>query len=90
MVLRQTCRMGKKNIMKNGILAIVIFISILGAGGIMAYRLGVSNCREDVATEAEKVQQVVQESDRNIRKKVLSTTHSDNLNWLVNNYKRAE
>ena len=75
--------------MTNGIVKIVILVGLCGACWYMAYRLGVSNCREDIATETNKVQQMVQESDRNITEKVLGATHNDNLQWLVNNYKRA-
>lgn len=75
--------------MTNGIVKIAILVGLCGACWYMAYRLGVSNCREDIATETNKVQQMVQESDRNITEKVLGATHNDNLQWLVNNYKRA-
>lgn len=75
--------------MSNAVIKIIILVGLFGSCGYMAYRLGVSNCRESVANERNEVQQVVQESDRNIREKVLSATHSANLAWLVNNYKRA-
>lgn len=76
--------------MKNVIVGAIFLVIMLGGFGLVAYRLGVSNCRESVATEAEKVQQVVQESDRNIRRKVLSTAHSSNLVWLLSSHKRAD
>ena len=75
--------------MTNGIVKIAILVGLCGACWYMDYRLGVSNCRENIAMETNKVQQMVQESDRNITEKVLGATHSDNLQWLVNNYKRA-
>lgn len=76
--------------MKNGILAIVVFIVLCGGLCFMAYRLGDSNCREDIATETEKVQQMVQESDRIITEKVLGAGHRSNLQWLYDNWKRAD
>ena len=76
--------------MKNGILAIVILGGLFCGCYYLAFRLGVSNCREDITAEANKVQQMVQESDRNIREKVLSATHSDNLTFLLSEYKRAD
>jgi hypothetical protein len=75
---------------KNGVLAIVVLVCMLAGGGVMAFRLGVSNCRKTVAEEANKVQQMVQESDRNIREKVLSASHADNLRWLLSEFKRAD
>ena len=76
--------------MKNVIVGAIFLVIMLGGFGFVVYRLGVSNCRESVATEAEKIQQVVQESDRNIRRKVLGITHSDNLNWLLSTHRRAD
>lgn len=74
----------------NGISKVAILVGLFGCCGYLAYRLGVSNCREDFAEETSKVQQVVQESDRSIREKVLSATHSDNLDWLLSEFKRAD
>ena len=76
--------------MKNGILAIIVLGCVLIGGGLMAFRMGVSNCREAVAEEANKVQQMVQESSGAIREKVLSASHSDNLRWLLSEFKRAD
>lgn len=76
--------------MSNGIVKIVFLVGIIGACGYLAYRLGISNCREDYATQANKVQQVVQESDRNITEKVLGISHRANLDWLLSEYKRAD
>lgn len=75
--------------MSNGIVKIVFLVGLIGSCGYLAYRLGVSNCREDIANERNEIQQVVQESDRNITEKVLGISHRSNLDWLVNNYKRA-
>lgn len=76
--------------MTNGIVKIAILVGLCGACWYMAYRLGVSNCREDIATETNKVQQMVQESDRNITERVLSDSHANNLRWVCENYKRAD
>lgn len=76
--------------MSNGIIKIVVLVGLCGACWYMAYRLGVSNCRENIATETNKVQQMVQESDRNITEKVLGATHSNNLQWLLSEFRRAD
>lgn len=76
--------------MKNALVRIVVLVAVLGGLGYLAYRLGVSNCREDYATQANKVQQVVESTDRNIREKVLSDSHSNNLRWLLSSFKRAD
>lgn len=76
--------------MTNGIVKIAILVGLCGACWYMAYRLGVSNCREDIATETNKVQQMVQESSGAIREKVLSTSHADNLQWLLSEFRRAD
>lgn len=69
--------------------AIIVLVVLFGCCVYLAFRLGVSDCRESVAAEANKIQQMVQESSGAIREKVLSASHADNLRWLVNNYKRA-
>ena len=76
--------------MKNGVLAIIVLVCMLVGGGFMAFRLGVSNCRKTVAEEANKVQQMVQESSGTIREKVLSASHADNLQWLLSEFRRAD
>lgn len=76
--------------MKNGILAVVVLVCMLIGFGLMAFRLGVSNCRETVAEETNRVQQMVQESSGTIREKVLSASHADNLQWLLSEYRRAD
>lgn len=76
--------------MKNALVRIVVLAVLLFGIGYLAYRLGVSNCREDYATQANKVQQVVQENDRAIREKVYGTASSDNLDWLCKHWKRAD
>ena len=75
--------------MTNGIVKIAFVVGLIGACGYLAFRLGGSICREDITNQANKIQQMVQESDRTITEKVLGTSHRDNLLWLVNNYKRA-
>lgn len=76
--------------MTNGIVKIAVLVGLCGACWYMAYRLGVSNCREYIATETNKVQQMVQESDRNITEKVLGATHRANLDWLLSEFRRAD
>lgn len=76
--------------MKNALVGTVVLAVLLCGLGYLAYRLGVSNCREDYATQANKVQQVVQENDRAIREKVYSTASADNLDWLCKHWKRAD
>lgn len=76
--------------MSNGIVKIVFLVGIIGACGYLAYRLGISNCREDIANERNEIQQVVQESDRNITEKVLGIGHRANLDWLLSEHKRAD
>lgn len=76
--------------MSNGIVKIVFLVGLVGACGYLAYRLGVSNCREDIANEKNEIQQMVQESDRNITEKVLGTNHLANLAFLCEHYKRAD
>lgn len=76
--------------MTNGIVKIAILVGLCGACWYMAYRLGGSDCREDIATETNKVQQMVQESDRNITEKVLGAGHLANLTFLCETYKRAD
>lgn len=76
--------------MSNALVKIIVLVGLFGAFGYLAYRLGISNCRESVATETIKVQQVVQESDRIITERVLSDSHINNLRWLCENYKRGD
>ena len=82
--------MGKKDIMANGILKIAFVVGLIGACGYLAFRLGGSVCREDITNQAIKVQQMVQQSDRTITERVLSDSHTNNLRWLCDNYKRAD
>jgi hypothetical protein len=76
--------------MSNGIVKIVFLVGLIGSCGYLAYRLGISNCREDVANERNEIQQVVQESDRVITEKVLGASHLANLTFLCENYRRAD
>ena len=82
--------MGKKDIMANGIVKIAFVVGLIGACGYLAYRLGGSVCREDIADQTIKVQQMVQQSDRTITEKVLGDTHSNNLQWLLSEFRRAD
>ncbi|MFQ6744814.1 MAG: hypothetical protein ACLRFN_02435 [Alphaproteobacteria bacterium] len=75
--------------MKNAVIKVAFVVGLIGACGYLSYRLGGSVCRENVAKETVQIQQMVQESDTTITEKVLGSAHSDNLQWLVNNYKRA-
>ena len=76
--------------MNNEIIKIAFVVGLIGGLGYLAYRLGVSNCREDIATETNKIQQMVQESDRTITEKVLGAGHLANLTFLCETYKRAD
>lgn len=76
--------------MTNGIVKIAFVVSLIGACGYLAYRLGGSICREDITNQANKIQQMVQESDRTITERVLSDSHANNLRWMCENYKRAD
>ena len=76
--------------MTNGIVKIAFVVGLIGACGYLAYRLGGSVCREDIADQTIKVQQMVQQSDRNITEKVLGDTHSNNLRWLLSEFRRAD
>lgn len=71
-------------------LAIIVLAGLFGGCGFMAFRMGVSVCREDNAEATIKVQQVVQESDRLIRETVLGTGHRANLDWLLSTHRRAD
>lgn len=76
--------------MKNGIIQIIILVSLCASSFYLAYRLGGSVCREDIADQTNKIQQMVQESDRTITEKVLATSHRANLDWLCEQWKRAD
>ena len=76
--------------MKNGIIQIIVLVTLCASSFYLAYRLGGSVCREDIANQANKIQQMVQESDRTITEKVLGTSHRINLDWLCEHHKRAD
>lgn len=76
--------------MSNAVVKVALIVCFVGAGWYMAYRLGGSVCRENVAKETIQVQQMVQESDERITKKVLGSAHSDNLQWLLSTHRRAD
>lgn len=76
--------------MTNGIVKIAFVVGLIWACGYLAYRLGGSICREDITNQANKIQQMVQESDRTITEKVLGTSHRANLDWLCEHHRRAD
>jgi hypothetical protein len=76
--------------MKNGIIQIIVLVTLCASSFYLAYRLGGSICREDIADQTNKIQQMVQESDRNITEKVLGSSHLANLTFLCETYKRAD
>ena len=76
--------------MKNGIIQIIVLVTLCASSFYLAYRLGGSICREDITNQANKIQQMVQESDRTITEKVLATSHRINLDWLCEHHKRAD
>jgi hypothetical protein len=76
--------------MKNGIIQIIVLVTLCASSFYLAYRLGGSICREDIADQTNKIQQMVQESDRTITEKVLGTSHRANLDWLCEHHRRAD
>lgn len=76
--------------MKNAVIKVVFMVGLIGVCGYLAYRLGGSVCRENIAKETVQIQQMVQESDTRITEKVLGSAHSDNLQWLLSEYRRAD
>ena len=76
--------------MKNAVIKVVFMVGLIGVCGYLAYRLGGSVCRENIAKETVQIQQMVQESDRTITERVLSDSHANNLRWMCENYKRAD
>ena len=67
----------------------IIVLVILGVGcGLLAYRLGVSNCRESVASAEIQAKSLVDKNNERIKEKVLSIPSDDNLQWLLNHYQR--
>ena len=68
----------------------IIVLVILGACcGFLAYRLGVSNCRESIASAEIQAKSLVDKNNNEIRERVLSIPSDDNLKWLLANWKRA-
>ena len=76
--------------MKNAVIKVAFVVGLIGTCGYLSYRLGGSVCRENIAKETVQIQQMVQESDTTITEKVLGSTHSDNLQWLLSEYRRAD
>lgn len=70
--------------------AIFILVICVCMCGYLAYRLGLSDCRADRAEVQLKVQQVAIRNDREIQQMVMSIPDSDNLQWLLNEWKRGE
>lgn len=70
--------------------AIVILVVLFGGGCYLAYRLGVSDCRTDSATAAVEQTQTVSRVDAEIVRRVMSVPDSDNLGWLLQNWRRAD
>lgn len=56
----------------------------------LAYRLGYNNCRVDRAETQLTIQQVAIRTDREIQQMVMSIPDSDNLDWLLSSYLRAD
>lgn len=70
--------------------AIVILVVLFGGGCYLAYRLGVSDCRKDSATAAVEQTQAVSRLDAEIVRRVMSVPDGDNLDWLLQNWRRAD
>ena len=70
--------------------AICVLIFLCCMCGYLAYRLGYSNCRTDTAEVQTKNSQMVIKNDREIQQMVMSIPDSDNLQWLLNEWKRGE
>lgn len=70
--------------------AIVILVVLFGGGCYLAYRLGVSDCRTDSATAAVEQTQAVSRLDAEIVQRVMSVPDGDNLDWLLQNWRRAD
>lgn len=69
---------------------ILILVVLCGLCGGLAYRLGRSDCRADRAEVQLKNQQVAIKNDREIQQMVMSIPDSDNLQWLLTSYLRAD
>lgn len=70
--------------------AIVILVVMFGGGCYLAYRLGVSDCRTDSASAAAEHAAVVDTVGEKIEQLVMSVPDGDNLDWLLQNWRRAD
>ena len=70
--------------------AIVVLVIMFGGGCYLAYRLGVSDCRTDSAESAVEQTQAVSRVDSEIMQRVMSVSDGDNLDWLLQNWRRAD
>ena len=70
--------------------AIVILVIMFGCGCYLAYRLGVSDCRTDSAESAVEQVQTVSRVDAEIVQRVMSVPDGDNLDWLLQNWRRED
>lgn len=68
--------------------AIIVLVILGVCCGLLAYRLGFSNCRESVASAEIQTKSLVDKNNNEIREKVLSIPSDDNLQWLLNHYQR--
>lgn len=69
--------------------AVVILGILLCMCGYLAYRLGGTTCRKEIAEERTEVHRVAEQNGQRIREKVLSINAVDNLDWLRQHWKRA-
>lgn len=72
---------------KYAIVILGIFLAVLCG---LAYRLGGTVCRKDIAEETATVQQMAERHEQGIKEKILSTDSADNLDWLCKHWKRAD
>ena len=70
--------------------AIVILVVLFGSGCYLAYRLGVSDCRKNTAESEAEQTQAVSRVDAEIVQRVMSVPDGDNLDWLLQNWCRAD
>ena len=88
MVLRKSNQLDKEDLMnKYAIVILGIFLAVLCG---LAYRLGGTVCRKDIAEETATVQQMAERHEQGIKEKILGTDSADNLDWLRKHWKRAD
>jgi hypothetical protein len=77
--------------MKNGYVGIfVIGLVLLAVSHYLAYRLGISNHRTETAEAAVAQVAAVRKTDQEITQRVMATADDDNLDWLLQNWLRAD